>query len=284
MISFSATESYASGIPEGIHVRIDKMEKPRSGIAEEGLSKLNHESSVKWRVQWDNTRGLPKVLDGTVHVETSKGFEEAAIKFVEDHLDLLMGIQDKEEIADYSFSVGRVLEDRSRKSVQVQCYYKGIIVYKGVTTLIFSSSGRIEHIQNYLRPVSIENVTPSLSANSADQVIADAAAPDTVHAGGGEFELIIYPSKPARLAYTGFRTINKTPWRITLDANSGEFLHSQICGITDDWSHTGGAGDRPVISDSLCKQPPLSDSVGRVHPLKRPLGDTLNIRSKDLPD
>jgi|GEM_PF-6416506 len=230
------SDSTKSKLEEGIFVQVDTTHRPPNPVSLKALERLQANSMKKWNVQWDEKTGLPGIGSGKIEGKYKGNAEETAITFMSDYKGLFLGIADSQLLACYTFEATRAQKDRQiGASVKAQSKFKGVNIWKSHATVIFSLDGSIEAVYNFLKPIMLDDVTPTLSTAQATQIVQDAFSPDSVKFGDDELELCILPWTPPRLAYIGFCEIGIKTRRIILDAHTGEFISAQVWGIEDNW-------------------------------------------------
>ncbi len=218
-------------------------------VSLKALERLQANSSKKWRVHWHEKTGLPGIGSGEIRRKYKGTPEEIAMAFMEDYKGLFLGVADSQLLACYTFEAALTQKDQIGTSIKAQCKFKGVNIWKSHATVIFSVDGNIEAVYNYLKPIALDNVMPSLSIPEVEEIIRQAAAPDSVllpsefgewfrnsgmpapdMGAADPLELVIYPGSPPRLVYLGFRYVDYEPYRYTIDAHTGEILAQMFWG------------------------------------------------------
>lgn len=221
----------------------DTTQRGPNPVSLKVLERLNANSVEKWHVSWERFTGLPGIGGGVTKKEYPGDLAERAVAFVDDYKDFFLGIQDSQLLVNYTFEATRTRHDQGRTSIRVQSNYRGVMIWKGYASVMFSQVGKIESSRNYFKPIQLDNVTPGLSLAGIEETIRQAAAPDTLLKPSefdmmfhntaepnpkaravDELELVIFPSLPPRLVYAGYRCLRGVARHYIVDAHTGEIL------------------------------------------------------------
>jgi len=228
-------DSVKPGLQEGTFVPRyrDTTTRKRSPVALAALERLNANSPKRWSVNWNKYTGVPETMGGSTNKKYPGDAAEAAAAFAEEYKELFFGFDDGQPIDNYSLKEDRIIPDKTYTSVVFRECYKGVSVYQASLAVWVSTEGRIIDVSNRMRITQLDNVSPSLTRAKADEIIRNAAAPDSVGQEGPELELCIYPSSPPRLAYSGFKVIRGATIGFVVDAHTGEFISVRPLHVCD---------------------------------------------------
>ncbi|MFH2002117.1 MAG: hypothetical protein ABIK28_20760 [Planctomycetota bacterium] len=267
-------DSAKSKLQEGIFVKADTTHRPPNQVSLKALERLQANSAEKWNVQWNEFTGLPKTMKGiTKHAfRNEQGLDIKDL--MKEYGCILLGISDTEIVANYSFSIVRETPIKGGKSIQLQGYFKGVKIWEGLATILVTEAGNVTRVQNYLWPIRLENLTPTLQKSAVEELISQTASPEFVENEGGEMELCIYASSPPRLAYAGFKKIGIWTWVVVVDANTGEFIRLDQLGHEDGPPQPGKGDSIPPELDSTTGKMRVPD-INKLGPVfQLPVEDT----------
>lgn len=217
---------FGAGLP------YDTVSRPRSPRAEAALQRLRKETGVDWKVnKWSKTTGgasmiSPDRLAVQNGLTAGRGAtpREKAENFVKDYIEIFLppGTPDAHTPADFRF-----LFMRGRK-VEFQQYSQGLPVHLGDLRVSFHD-GSISGAGGRVFVLPEIETSPGISPEAAVRAIRESGAYGArkvnLPATG---ELVIYPSRPPRLAWS-FKcpegpTALLIQAHILVDAHSGEVL------------------------------------------------------------
>ncbi|MFH1843695.1 MAG: choice-of-anchor D domain-containing protein, partial [bacterium] len=238
------------------------LHRADSQVMENEWRRYSTQYGDDWTVYWDQHTRLPSLIFGGRTRAYGNDPREVARQFISENLALL-GL-DENNIGANFVEVRDVGIGHRVTFIQ---QYAGIDVFNGTIHVFVDDSGQVYQISSSVWLLQDVVTQPATVRAGIEADIRTHFSGEDVDFTTGP-ELVIYPDGAGRLAYLSTVLVGQAqaPWRMLLDANSGEVIESTLLI---------NYADAPDGNQTLGSKPPRPDRghVNYIPPLVRDAND-----------